>query len=227
VTPGGLKGGDDLRPNVLFGPSVKSRVGCVPFSVFSRKITPWRPGPRDPEDGFKESPVIAARTARISLFAGEYRRNCLPERIGEVRCGQRTLPARRPGVLVQGALAFPCGCRSLCRLRLYVLYPELRPDATHFPENCPFLGRPPYKPAIAEKQEGPEDWGRRDNRQTACGLMHTVAKARNPEYIDGHASGSWLGCSSSVVEHSLGKGEVESSILSCSTILFKDLLVYN
>ena len=26
------------------------------------------------------------------------------------------------------------------------------------------------------------------------------------------------GCSSSVVEHSLGKGEVESSILSCSTI---------
>jgi hypothetical protein len=31
-------------------------------------------------------------------------------------------------------------------------------------------------------------------------------------------------CSSSVVEHSLGKGEVESSILSCSTILFNDLL---
>jgi hypothetical protein len=27
------------------------------------------------------------------------------------------------------------------------------------------------------------------------------------------------GCSSSVVEHSLGKGEVESSILSCSTII--------
>ncbi len=27
-------------------------------------------------------------------------------------------------------------------------------------------------------------------------------------------------CSSSVVEHSLGKGEVESSILSCSTIFF-------
>jgi hypothetical protein len=27
-------------------------------------------------------------------------------------------------------------------------------------------------------------------------------------------------CSSSVVEHSLGKGEVESSILSCSTIIF-------
>ena len=26
-------------------------------------------------------------------------------------------------------------------------------------------------------------------------------------------------CSSSVVEHSLGKGEVESSILSCSTII--------
>src|ERR1700727_1454427 len=28
-------------------------------------------------------------------------------------------------------------------------------------------------------------------------------------------------CSSSVVEHSLGKGEVESSILSCSTIFLK------
>ena len=28
----------------------------------------------------------------------------------------------------------------------------------------------------------------------------------------------WQGCGSSVVEHSLGKGEVESSILSCSTI---------
>ncbi len=27
------------------------------------------------------------------------------------------------------------------------------------------------------------------------------------------------GCGSSVVEHSLGKGEVESSILSCSTSL--------
>ena len=31
-------------------------------------------------------------------------------------------------------------------------------------------------------------------------------------------------CSSSVVEHSLGKGEVESSILSCSTINSPDLL---
>jgi hypothetical protein len=30
-------------------------------------------------------------------------------------------------------------------------------------------------------------------------------------------------CSSSVVEHPLGKGEVESSILSCSTIKIKDL----
>ena len=30
-------------------------------------------------------------------------------------------------------------------------------------------------------------------------------------------------CSSSVVEHSLGKGEVESSILSCSTIFFNML----
>jgi hypothetical protein len=30
-------------------------------------------------------------------------------------------------------------------------------------------------------------------------------------------------CSSSVVEHSLGKGEVESSILSCSTIHFNSL----
>src|SRR5271165_5287676 len=30
-------------------------------------------------------------------------------------------------------------------------------------------------------------------------------------------------CSSSVVEHSLGKGEVESSILSCSTIAFNRL----
>ncbi len=31
-------------------------------------------------------------------------------------------------------------------------------------------------------------------------------------------AGRYLRCSSSVVEHSLGKGEVESSILSCSTI---------
>ena len=42
--------------------------------------------------------------------------------------------------------------------------------------------------------------------------------------VAGSRSVSWaasLGCcSSSVVEHSLGKGEVESSILSCSTIIF-------
>ena len=33
----------------------------------------------------------------------------------------------------------------------------------------------------------------------------------------------WQGCGSSVVEHSLGKGEVESSILSRSTIISETL----
>ena len=37
--------------------------------------------------------------------------------------------------------------------------------------------------------------------------------------LSGGPAGPGVRCSSSVVEHSLGKGEVESSILSCSTTL--------
>ena len=46
-----------------------------------------------------------------------------------------------------------------------------------------------------------------------------MAKARRPPRQESAREG----CSSSVVEHSLGKGEVESSILSCSTIYFNNL----
>ena len=44
---------------------------------------------------------------------------------------------------------------------------------------------------------------------SACLFLYNVAE-RRPKTI-------FLGCGSSVVEHSLGKGEVESSILSRST----------
>ena len=55
-------------------------------------------------------------------------------------------------------------------------------------------------------------------RVAACTGASLVALGRRAGRV---SSGKFPGkrCSSSVVEHSLGKGEVESSILSCSTIL--------
>ena len=73
VTAGGLKSGDHARPNALFRPAVKARIGCVPFPEFSRQVAPWRARARNPEHGFKESPVIAARAARITFFARQDR----------------------------------------------------------------------------------------------------------------------------------------------------------
>jgi hypothetical protein len=48
-------------------------------------------------------------------------------------------------------------------------------------------------------------------RRGACGRSRTLSAATPKR------------CSSSVVEHSLGKGEVESSILSCSTIFLNKI----
>jgi 8-oxo-dGTP pyrophosphatase MutT (NUDIX family) len=105
-----------------------------------------------------------------------------------------------------------------CQVKVFPL--KVRKQLKHFPEENQRDLRW-FSPAEAAEASAPPAAG----KTSGCGVANAAAIRYGPTRPDGHAprGAPATGCGSSVVEHFIGNEEVESSILSRSTILIPHL----